>query len=62
VKLLIIVLAPKWHIILLGYFSVVPNALFQVFTEISQHDIITRLPIVMTVARQGPVLENALRL
>ncbi len=61
-KLLIIVLAPKWHIILLGYFSVVPNALFQVFTEISQHDIITRLPIVMTVARQGPVLENALRL
>ncbi len=35
-KLLIIVLAPKWCIILQGYFSVVSNALFQ--DEISQCD------------------------
>ncbi len=40
VKLLIIVLAPKWHFILQGYFSVVSDALFQVFTEMKYHNVL----------------------
>ncbi len=40
VKLLIIVLAPKWRIILQGYFSIVSDALFQVFTEIKYHSVV----------------------
>jgi len=55
VKLLIIVLAPKYHIILQGYFSIVSNAVFEVLIKMKYHSVIVGLEPPILILRESHI-------